>query len=174
MRIVLVCTICMIYTNLTMLSNKFEKKIDFITQNDSEKIGYETLYVEILNAKIKHPEIVWAQAVIESGHFNSKVFNSNHNLFGMKLPRRRSTTATGSNLGYAVYDGWKKSVLDYKMYQKTVFKKKILDKEDYLSYLDSCYAQSVDYSTNLVNMAKKHSRMLFSVTQRNITQSTIK
>ena len=72
-------------------------------------------YIQELN--IKHPEIVFKQAQIESGNFSSKVFRENNNMFGMRVPFRRANTVIGENRGYAVYESWRHSVIDYALYQ---------------------------------------------------------
>lgn len=53
------------------------------------------LYKKILELGIAYPDVVLAQAKIETGNFTSKIFRENNNMFGMKLPGRRTTTAVG-------------------------------------------------------------------------------
>lgn len=53
-----------------------------------------------------------AVSKFETGNFSSAVFKENNNLFGMRLPRKRSTTATSSNLGHAVYNNRLDSIYD--------------------------------------------------------------
>jgi len=99
---------------------------------------------------IEYPDIVMAQAKIETGHFTSKVFRENHNLFGMKLPRQRSTTATGEQYKHATYTSWRQSVVDYKLWQDKVLKK-VKSRRAYLKYLNENYAENKQY----VNLIKK-------------------
>jgi flagellum-specific peptidoglycan hydrolase FlgJ len=66
----------------------------------------------------KHPDIVYAQARLESGEFKSRLFLDYNNLFGMRLPLVRQTTATGRAMGHAVYKHWSESVYDYMLYQQ--------------------------------------------------------
>jgi hypothetical protein len=77
----------------------------------------ENLARLIYTLKIAHPDIVMAQAIIESGNFKSKIFKENNNLFGMKMPEYRKTTAIGINRGHAVYRNWRESVIDYALWQ---------------------------------------------------------
>jgi flagellum-specific peptidoglycan hydrolase FlgJ len=77
----------------------------------------ENLARLIYNLKIAHPDIVMAQAIIESGNFKSNIFKENNNLFGMKMPEYRKTTAIGTNRGHAVYRNWRESVIDYALWQ---------------------------------------------------------
>ena len=71
----------------------------------------------LFRLKIAHPDIVMAQAIIESGNFKSNIFKENNNLFGMKMPEYRKTTAIGINRGHAVYRNWRESVIDYALWQ---------------------------------------------------------
>jgi len=110
-------------------------------ESPKQEIGYESLYEEIVNQGIEYPEIVWAQAVLESGNFKSDVFRGNNNLFGMKLPSRRSTVACGSKNGYATYNDWQESIRDYKLYQEYYFKDRKISKASYYSHLNRVYCE---------------------------------
>jgi uncharacterized FlgJ-related protein len=100
---------------------------------------------------IVYPDIVMAQAKIETGHFTSKVFKENHNLFGMKLPRQRSTTAIGEQYNHAEYTSWRQSVIDYKLWQDRVLIK-VKSKRAYLKYLHKHYATNKQYVTLIKKM----------------------
>ena len=67
---------------------------------------------------IRFPEIVYRQYVIESARGKSAICKENNNLFGMRMPRKRPTTAVGENRNHAVYETYIKSIEDYKMYQE--------------------------------------------------------
>jgi uncharacterized FlgJ-related protein len=62
---------------------------------------------------VKNANKIIAQAVLETAWFNSSSFKDANNLFGMKLPKCRKTTAIGSYLGHAKYNHWTDSVEDY-------------------------------------------------------------
>ena len=66
-----------------------------------EKFSEEKLVELLKNCNFKYPYIVLAQAKLESGDFKSKIFKQNNNMFGMKKPRRRTTTASMEKNGYA-------------------------------------------------------------------------
>jgi uncharacterized FlgJ-related protein len=93
---------------------------------------------------ILYPDIVMAQAKIETGHFTSKVFKENNNLFGMRLPRQRSTTAIGEQYNHANYTSWRQSVIDYKLWQDMVLTK-VKGRRAYLRYLHKNYAENKQY-----------------------------
>lgn len=103
-------------------------------------------YIDELN--IAFPEIVFAQAKLESGNFKGKIFLENHNLFGMKKPSIRSTTAKGEQYNHAYYDSWKESVLDYALWSCR-YLSKVKTKEQYLEYLANNYAEDSLYVKKL-------------------------
>jgi flagellum-specific peptidoglycan hydrolase FlgJ len=99
---------------------------------------------------VKYIDIMVAQARIETGWYTSKIFIHNNNLFGMKLPERRLTTAIGSDRGHAQYISWQQSVADYKIWQsKVLIKNK--SRRKYLSYIGRTYAEDSNY----INLIKK-------------------
>ena len=99
---------------------------------------------------VKYIDIMVAQARIETGWYKSKIFIHNNNLFGMKLPERRLTTAIGSDRGHAQYISWQQSVADYKLWQsKVLIKNK--SRRKYLSYIGRTYAEDSNY----INLIKK-------------------
>lgn len=100
---------------------------------------------------IVYPDIVMAQAKIETAHFTSKIFKENHNLFGMKLPEQRSTTAIGEQYNHAEYTSWRQSVIDYKLWQDRVLTK-VKSKRAYLRYLSKYYATDKQYVTLIKKM----------------------
>lgn len=100
---------------------------------------------------IAYPDIALAQARLETGHFTSKIFRENKNMFGMKLPRIRRTTAIGEQNNHAKYTTWIESLVDYKLWQSEVLKK-ANTKRKYLKYLSENYAQDKDYIHKLKQM----------------------
>lgn len=96
---------------------------------------------------IRHADIVYNQAKLESGNFSSKIFRENNNLFGMKLARQRATTATGESRGHATYSSWRQSVDDYAMYYNKYLSR--LSRSEYIEYLGKNYAQDANYISKL-------------------------
>lgn len=97
---------------------------------------------------VKYTDIVYAQSVLETGRFTSKLFRYNNNMFGMRVARSRYTTAVGKRFGYAKYLSWKESVIDYKYFQDH-FIGKINNRKDYFRYLDRYYSASRKYTKHL-------------------------
>lgn len=109
-------------------------------------------YMKKLNMKFY--KIVYAQAVLETGHFKSDSFKNGNNLFGMKVAKQRPTTAIGEYLGHAKYSSWKQSVMDYALYQSK-YLSKIKSKEEYFSYLQKNYAEDPGYIKKIKSIMGK-------------------
>ena len=103
----------------------------------------DSVYNYILSLNIQHADIVLKQAILESGHFQSRIFKENNNLFGMKVARQRPTTATGEQHKHAKYDSWKLSVIDYALWQTKYCHN--LTKNEYLEYLQRVYSTNKNY-----------------------------
>jgi flagellum-specific peptidoglycan hydrolase FlgJ len=121
-----------------------EEKMMVITQAKDSSFSQAKLVQMLKDLNVRFPHIVMAQAIIESGHFQSNIFRTNHNLFGMKQARMRCTTAKGTNLAHAYYDNWKESVYDYAFFQSR-YLHDLKTEAQYLEYLDRNYAEAKNY-----------------------------
>ena len=111
----------------------------------------EDAFIELLKeVNVKYPYIVLAQAKIESGNYTSEIFKGNHNLFGMKQARKRTTTAIGTKNGHAYYTSWISSVYDYAMYQNNVMCD-VQSEDGYYAKLGESYATDSTYATVIKN-----------------------
>ena len=107
----------------------------------------------LIELNVKFPNVVFAQAKLESGNFRSKIFEENNNLFGMKQPSVRTTTATGEQYNHATYNSWRESVLDYALYS-CKYTSNIQTEDEYIAYLGSRYAEDSNYVNKLKNIVK--------------------
>jgi flagellum-specific peptidoglycan hydrolase FlgJ len=124
---------------------------------ESQTLNKTRVYQEILDLDIKFPDIVLAQAVLESGNFASKVTKHNNNLFGMRMPKVRQTTAVGQRYGYARYYNWKDSVKDYKLWQEALLKKHPnMTRGQYKSYIDRIYSTGKNYISKINLIIQKN------------------
>lgn len=139
--------------NNAIFSNSDEilENIKHITQLDDK-----TLLEVIKMLKIQHPHIVISQARLESGNYKSNIATKNNNLFGMKMPRQRKTTATCKKNGYAYYENWIESVKDYKIWQDKYAKN--MTEEEYLSYLSDKYSEDSNYVRKILYFCKKYKK----------------
>ena len=151
-RALIVSSVLIVVFGIGVMTGKsiYDKPIEDITKEQIvQEISFEdSVYNYILELNIQHPEVVLRQARIESGNFKSRVFLENNNMFGMKIPNKRPNMVSGSNSGYAVYNNWQESVIDYALYQ--VYSGKNLSKEDYINMLNNNYAEDVEYLNKLI------------------------
>jgi flagellum-specific peptidoglycan hydrolase FlgJ len=86
---------------------------------------------ELIKNDIKHPEIVLAQAKLETGYYKSQVCKTHHNLFGLR----------GKD-GYYKFPNWQASVKAYRDYVQYRYD----GQSDYFAWLDKIgYAEDESY-----------------------------
>ncbi len=101
------------------------------------------LYKEIIRNGIRHPKIVLAQAILETGWFTSPVCRNRHNLFGLTDPR------TGK---YFEFGHWTESVRAY--YTKVQYK---YNGGNYLLWLKNIgYAEDPRYVRSLSRILEQY------------------
>lgn len=110
-----------------------------------------TIMVVMDGLGMQHKHIVYAQMRLESGNFQSDLAKSNNNFFGMKKACQRVTTATKKENGYAYYEHWSLSVMDYALWQRKYAYN--LTEEEYLSKLGDVYAEDKEYVTKVSKIA---------------------
>jgi uncharacterized FlgJ-related protein len=108
----------------------------------------ENLKKALIKYNVDEPEIVYKQAALETGHFDSKLFLENNNLFGMMYPSRRETTSTCKKNGFAYYPNWIECVKDMALFQD-YYARRISTHKSYYDFLDDVYATDSLYSTKV-------------------------
>lgn len=99
-------------------------------------LNESNLMDELIAQGISFPEIVQAQAVLETGHFKSYACKTQNNLFGLRK----------SDGTYMSFEHWTDAVAAYKRY----IQKWKAPPNDYYHYLDSMgYAEDTSYTTKL-------------------------
>jgi len=163
-KLVLLLFILFIISNVFAPTLLFYKTNDeILTEIENVKIKYklselknapfslENLYNYLILLKADHREIIMKQAIHETGHFKSKLFRENNNLFGMKMPQRRETTAVGSKNNYANYNHWTKSTDDYIILQqkwKNKYDNEVFN-DGYKVLILAHYAEDCNYTRQL-------------------------
>jgi len=100
---------------------------------------------------VQHKEIVMQQIYLETGNLKSIICTENNNLFGMRMPRVRKTTAIGTSRGHAQYTDFVLSILDYAMWQENMYN----GEKDYYAFLKSVgYAKCKSYIQKLKYIEK--------------------
>jgi uncharacterized FlgJ-related protein len=124
-----------------------EERMVIINENNTE-FSSDTLIYMLKELNVKFPHIVLAQSILETGHWTSKIFLENHNLFGMKEAYVRVHTAKGTQYGHAYYEDWEESVYDYAFYQCR-YLGAIRTEDEYFNYLSNSYAEATNYIQSL-------------------------
>ena len=138
------------------IAKKIDPKPKYIPKLDST-FSQEALVEYVYSLNVRFPHIILAQAHLESGKFTSGIFVNNNNLFGMRQARLRPTTNKGSRNGFAKYDHWRDSVMDYILYY-AVYMHKFKTEEAYYAYLDGSYADNPHYSKLIRKIAESYKK----------------
>jgi len=85
-------------------SDKGIEGTGFCGRNALPALTIPNLYQEIIRNGIRHPKIVLAQAILETGWFRSPLCRNRHNLFGLTNPK---------NGKYYEFNHWTESVRAY-------------------------------------------------------------
>lgn len=95
---------------------------------------------------VEHPNIVYAQAILETGHFRSMVYRECNNLFGLYNSRTKS---------YYKFDHWSESVIAYLDFIQDRYK----PPNDYYKFLsDIGYAEDPEYINKLKRIVNQYDK----------------
>lgn len=134
------------------LSELYARKVYTRVSHEKElpALTIPNLYQEIIRNGIRHPKIVLAQAILETGWFRSPLCRNRHNLFGLTNPK------TGK---YYEFNHWTESVrayytkVQYRYYQRNRIKH---SEVDYLMWLQEIgYAEDPKYIQAIIQVMKK-------------------
>lgn len=122
-------------------SDKGTERTEVSKRKELPALTIPNLYQEIIRNGIRHPKIVLAQAILETGWFRSPLCRNRHNLFGLTNPQ------TGK---YYEFNHWTESVRAY--YTKVQYKYK---RGNYLLWLrDVGYAEDPRYIREVIRVLK--------------------
>ena len=94
--------------------------------------------------KIENKELWLSVYQLESASGTSNLARTCNNIFGMKYPTKRATTAIGRTAeGFSIYMSIKDAVIDLKLFQLTYLKG--FTREQTLKYLGESYAEDKNY-----------------------------
>lgn len=122
---------------ITQLQDKMAY-VRFGTKPDKE-LNIKNLMAVLQQYDVKFPQIVAAQALLETGYFTSRVCLENNNLFGLRRP---------SNGSYYTFNSWEESVKAYKDYVQ--YKYKVGNYYDFLNRIG--YAEDGSYISKVANI----------------------
>lgn len=107
-----------------------------------KELTISNLYNELIRQGVKHPKIVLAQAILESGHFRSRLTLTHNNIFGIKK----------RNGEYQMFSHRSDAVTPYRDLVQYKFKGRT--SSDYYAFLDKIgYAGGKDYVYNVKRIA---------------------
>lgn len=140
-------------------SEQTKKKIRFLAEKQifEAEIYFKDFSVELFKqalyyAEISNPEIVFSQAILETGNFTSELFVDGKNLFGFRPAKVRINTQIGIYNYHATYLHWYDSVSDYKLWQ-SYWQSKGYNLNNYLTFLTQIkYATDLEYINKLLNI----------------------
>lgn len=118
----------------------------YITSKDTKlPVHRDSIYNVARRAGAYFPEVIVAQAIIESQCGRSSLGVNANNLFGMKQVggRGRVTTQTqGRSInGFGVYHNWQMSVIDRVLWERSVFRKRPTSRNDYIDRMSRLYSE---------------------------------
>lgn len=141
-----------------------EEKIMVIKNGDDFSEEKMILFIKELN--FRYPELVYAQGVLESGaDFNSVLNNQNNNYFGMRVAHQRINTQSGEQDGYAYYNNWRNSVIDYAIFT-AMYLGDFESKEQYYKYIEKRYAESPGYIEKVKALEQQYLEKLVKITEK--------
>ncbi len=145
LKLIIVCLIISnIYYSHRILVIEREVKLRFYENKTFSESRFKEYLLEL---NIQYPDLVFSQAKLETGNFQSNLFKQNSNLFGMRMATSRPTTSNATENGYAFYNNWKESVQDYAMYQAKFLSG--LTRVQYIDYLGKNYSNDTNYIKKL-------------------------
>ena len=122
-----------------MVHVKLEQPDFLMSDNPKEDLMKVLEYYDVL-----HPEIVYAQAVLETGDFRSKVCKEYNNLFGLY---------NSSTKDYYKFNHWTESVIAYINY----IQYRYTPPNNYYKFLERIgYAEDSLYVSKLKNIVKRN------------------
>lgn len=113
----------------------------FKNKTPEEGLSEALEYYDVL-----HPNIVYAQAVLETGHFKSNACTNDNNLFGLY---------DSKNKRYYKFNHWSESVIAYKDF----IQRKYHPPKDYYQFLsDIGYAEDPEYTNKLKRIVSRNDK----------------
>lgn len=118
-----------------------EEQPDFFSKSPQEGLIEALEYYGV-----KHPQIVYAQAVLETSHFKSDLCLNDNNLFGLYNSKKHR---------YHTFDHWTESVVAYLDYVQRRYK----PPNDYYKFLlDIGYAKDPNYISKLKEIVNRNDK----------------
>jgi|GEM_PF-581255 len=150
MKVLVIFVVLISLFGLTIQStkqNRTESEVMIIMAEHNE-FSADKLIGMIKKLNFKYPHIVYAQAILETSNFQSRIFKENNNIFGMKQAVIRITKSLGTQYEHAYYKNWMESLDDYALYSST-YLSSLTTESEYFNYLGQNYAEDTQYVSKL-------------------------
>ncbi len=107
----------------------------------------EMFYGFCIDNSVLYPEVVWAQARLESGNFKTKSYTNTNNCLGIYDSKRHR---------YASFDHWTDCVIAYRDRVQYRYTGSTANAEEYLSWLiEIGYAEDKNYLSKIRTIMRK-------------------
>lgn len=111
-----------------------------------DKLAHEGIKEALDFYDIQYPEIVYAQAILETGYFKSDICLSHNNLFGLYNSKKKE---------YYKFNHWSESVVAYKDWIQRKYK----PPENYYYFLKRVkYAEDPEYTNKLKQIVNRNDK----------------
>lgn len=118
-----------------------EKSLEFLNKEPKDGLLEALEYYEV-----KYPEIVYAQAILETGHFKSDLCINDNNLFGLYNSKEKK---------YYTFNHWSESITAYMDFVQYKYK----PPNDYYKFLlDIGYAKDPNYISKLKGIVNRNDK----------------
>ena len=125
-------------TNIEVIDTVIDNKPKFFSQTPQEGLKEALEYYDIA-----HKDIVYAQAILETGHFTSNLCVNHNNLFGLYDSNAKE---------YSKFNHWSESVIAYKNWIQYKYE----PTQDYYAFLEEInYASDKKYTKRLKQILKQ-------------------
>lgn len=157
-QVLLMLSICLAVITLAYLGKGNDPKAEDLS--DIDTIPIEPIFMTqppeegLMEALgyygIEHPEIVHAQAILETGYFKSNVCVNKNNLFGLYNSRKKT---------YYEFDHWSESIKAYRDW----IQRRYNPPQDYYKFLESInYASDPLYTHKLKIIVKENGKRRYT------------
>ena len=117
---------------IIILDNRRDTIPSFINKSPKEGLKEALEYYDV-----KHPHIVYAQAILETGNFSSRLCKENNNLFGLYNSKKKK---------YYSFNHWSESIVAYLAFIQYKYDNNM----DYYKFLERIkYAEDINYINKL-------------------------
>ena len=113
-----------------------------------KELTSENFYNALLDLKVKEPEIVLAQAQLETAYFKSRICRDFNNTLGLYNSKEKS---------FYKFDDWVISIIAY----KELVEFKLKEDESYFSFIERLpYAEDPNYSDKIKKLIKRNKKWI--------------